>query len=186
MNDAPENHNADETAVDMPDPATVKHSAAETASAPSESDLLKERLLRLQADFDNYRKRSARERAEWQAFANEQLIREILPVVDHYELGLANAVKNKTPAAVMDGFKLVYEQLNSFLKKQGVTPLSAAPGTPFDPHLHEAISHLPSDEHPADVVITETRRGYKLGDKMIRPLQVVVSSGPTAGGNGGN
>jgi len=70
------------------------------------------------------------------------------------------------------------------LKKQGVTPLTVAPGAPFDPHQHEAISHLPSEEHAADVVIAETRRGYKLGDKLLRPLQVVVSSGSPAGTDG--
>jgi molecular chaperone GrpE len=183
MNDNAENHDADETVVDMPDPSV---SGPAAAPAPNEMDLIKDRLLRLQADFDNFRKRAARERAEWQAFANEQLIKEILPVVDHFELGLANAEKNKTPAAVLDGFKLVYEQLIGFLKKQGVSPLSAPPGTPFDPHQHEAISHLPSEEHPADIVIAETRRGYKQGDKMIRPLQVVVSSGPASGESGGN
>jgi len=182
MNDAPENQSADDTVYDMPDPEVE----AKPVAAPSEQDVLKDRLLRLQADFDNFRKRSARERSEWQAFANEQLIKELLPVVDHYELGLANAQKNKTPAVVLDGFKLVHEQLIGFLKKQGVTQLAATPGQTFDPHQHEAISHLPSEEFPADAIIAETRRGYKLGDKMIRPLQVVVSSGPASGENGGN
>jgi molecular chaperone GrpE len=187
MNEESEIHDADETVVDMPDPAAAEPETSAKPSAPSETDVLKDRLLRLQADFDNFRKRSARERSEWQAFANEQLIKDILPVVDHFELGLANAGKNNTPAAVLDGLKLVYEQLMGFLKKQGVAVLSATPGTKFDPHLHEAISHLPSEDQPADVIIAETRRGYKLGDKMIRPLQVVVSSGPVAnektGGN---
>jgi molecular chaperone GrpE len=147
-------------------------------------DILKDRLLRLQADFDNFRKRTARERQEWQAFATEQLIKDFLAVVDHFELGLVTAEKNQTPPAVLDGFKLVYEQMLGLLKKQGVTVLTAAPGSAFDPHQHEAISHMPSEEHPADVVIAETRRGYKLGDKLIRPLQVVVSSGSaTEGGN---
>jgi len=177
-------HTANETVVDMPNPAVVEEAAT---GAPSEADVLKDRMLRLQADFDNYRKRSARERSEWQAFATEQLIKDILPVVDHYELGLATAEKNQTSAAVLDGLKLVYEQLLGVLKKHGVAPLSAAPGTPFDPHIHEAISHLPSAEHPSDVIIAETRRGYKLGDKMIRPLQVVVSSGSAdADAEGGN
>ena len=143
--------------------------------------MLKDRLLRLQADFDNYRKRSVRERAEWQAYATEELIKDILPVVDHYELGLATAEKNQTPPAVLDGFKLVYDQLIGVLKKRGVTPLTAAPGTPFDPHVHEAISPIPSEEHASDIIIAETRRGYMLGDKMIRPLQVVVSSGSAGG-----
>lgn len=188
-NDIPANADAGETVADgtipvEPAEATAPEAIpAEAPAAPGESALLKDRLLRLQADFDNFRKRSARERQEWQAFAAESMIKELLAVVDHYELGLATAAKHSTPAAVLDGFKLVYDQLLGVLKKQGVTVLTVAPGTAFDPHQHEAISHLPSTEYPADVVIAETRRGYKLGDKLIRPLQVVVSSGPATDGN---
>lgn len=183
QNDMPPASDADETVVDMPDPSAEPAAPeSEPASvAPSDADIMKDRLLRLQADFDNFRKRTARERQEWQAFATEQLIKDFLAVVDHFELGLATAEKNQTPPAVMNGFKLVYEQMLSLLKKQGVTVLSAAAGVPFDPHHHEAISHVPSEEHPADMVIAETRRGYKLGEKLIRPLQVVVSSGPAKG-----
>ena len=152
---------------------------AEPSPAPApEADQTRDRLLRLQADFDNFRKRSARERAEWQVFAVEQIIRDLLPVVDHYELGLATAVKNQTAPAVLDGLKLVYDQLLGVLKKNGVAQVQAHPGELFDPHKQEAISHIPSEEHAADVIIAETRRGYMLGEKMIRPLQVVVSSGP--------
>lgn len=158
--------------------------APPAAPPPSESDQLKDRLLRLQADFDNFRKRSARERAEWQVFALEQFVADLLPVVDHYELGLDTATKNKTAQPVLDGLKLVYDQLLGVLKKNGVTQVRATPGEAFDPHKQEAISHIPSEEHGPDVIIAETRRGYFLGEKMIRPLQVVVSSGPGAQGEG--
>jgi molecular chaperone GrpE len=181
--DIPPASDADETVVDMPDPS-AEPAAPESepvADAPSEADIVKDRLLRLQADFDNFRKRTARERQEWQAFATEQLIKDFLAVVDHFELGLANAEQHQTPPAVREGFKLVYEQMLGLLKKQGVTVLTAAPGAPFDPHQHEAISHLPSEHYPADTVIAETRRGYKIGEKLIRPLQVVVSSGSATG-----
>jgi molecular chaperone GrpE len=174
--DPVENNEADETIADLPEAELA--GAAPPPPAESETAQLKDRLLRLQADFDNYRKRSARERADWQSFATEQLLLDLLPVVDHYELGLANAEKNDTPPAVLNGFKLVYDQFLGVLRKQGVTPVAAAPGAAFDPHRHEAISHVPSEEHPADVIIAETRRGYTLGEKLIRPLQVVVSSGP--------
>lgn len=150
------------------------------AAAPAESEQLKDRLLRLQADFDNYRKRAARERADWQVFALGQIIQDLLPVVDHYEMGLANAEKNQVPPAVLDGLKLVYDQMLNVLKKNGVTQVRAVVGEVFDPHKQEAISHVPSEEHDADVIIAETRRGYMIGEKMVRPLQVVVSSGPGA------
>lgn len=171
--EAPETRSAEAA----PAPATEQNPPSPESAKPSEADILKDRLLRLQADFDNFRKRAARERAEWQVFALEQFIQELLPVVDHYELGLATAEKQQIEGSVMGGFKLVYDQMMSVLKKQGLTQVSAKPGTAFDPHQQEAISHIASEEHPADVVIAETRRGYKLGEKMIRPLQVVVSSG---------
>lgn len=160
--------------------ASVSDEAAVESEEKNDESVLKDRMLRLQADFDNFRKRTARERSEWQAYATEQLIQDLLPVVDHYEMGLSTAEKQGVDKAVIDGLKLVYDQLIGVFKKQGVVPLSAEPGAPFNPHEHEAISHIPSEEHPADVIIAETRRGYKQGDKLIRPLQVVVSSGPGA------
>lgn len=167
--------NPDVVSGEIAEPLPAEEAAPVTP--PDEAAILKDRLLRLQADFDNFRKRSARERAEWQIFALEQFVQDLLPVVDHYELGLETAKKQQTSAPVLEGLKLVYDQLLGVLKKNGVTQVRAEPGTPFDPHKQEAISHLPSEEHPADVVIAETRRGYVIGEKLIRPLQVVVSSG---------
>lgn len=166
-------------APDTSEPSAPQDVAPQEPAKPSEAEVLKDRLLRLQADFDNFRKRTVREKAEWQSFATEQFIRDLLPVVDHFELGLATAAK-QADSAVLNGLKLVYDQLLGVLKKQGVTPVSVAPGATFNPHEHEAITQLPSEEHEADMVIAETRKGYKLGDKLIRPLQVVVSSGPGA------
>lgn len=147
------------------------------AGAQPEPDPLELRLLRLQADFDNYRKRMVRERQEWAQRAAEDLVSDLLPVLDHYEMGLDTASKHQTDDAVQNGFQLVYDQLMSTLKKSGLEPIDAE-GNPFDPHLHEAITHLPSADHDADLVMNQTRRGYRLGSKLLRPAQVVVSSGP--------
>ncbi len=173
INEAPETGGQTEA----PSEAVANAEEVTPSVTPDEAAILKDRLLRLQADFDNFRKRSARERADWQVFALEQFVQDLLPVVDHYELGLETAKKEQTSAPVLEGLKLVYDQLLGVLKKNGVTQVKAEPGTPFDPHKQEAISHIPSEEHPADVIIAETRRGYLIGEKMIRPLQVVVSSG---------
>ena len=155
--------------------------AAEAAPAaepqPSPEEVLKDRLLRLQADFDNYRKRMDREKKDWIAFASEKLVLELLPVLDHFELGLADSAKNGAPAAFVEGFQLICSQLRAALEKAGVQAIEAE-GAAFDPHVHEAITHLPSDDVPADHVVAQTRRGYKLGDKLLRAAQVVVSSGP--------
>ena len=168
-----------------PEPAEPAEPAAPVAEAapepakPPELDQLKDRMLRLQADFDNFRKRTQRDRIELSARANEDLISELLPVIDHFEIGLATSLEHKTEQAVHDGFKMVYEQVLGALKKFGLTPIDAQTAG-FDPHLHEAVSHIPSEEYAADEIIAQTRRGYKLGDRLLRPVQVVVSSGPGA------
>ena len=168
-----------------PEPAEPAEPAAPVAEAapepakPPELDQLKDRMLRLQADFDNFRKRTQRDRIELSARANEDLISELLPVIDHFEIGLATSLEHKTEQAVHDGFKMVYEQVLGALKKFGLTPIDAQ-ASGFDPHLHEAVSHIPSEEYAADEIIAQTRRGYKLGDRLLRPVQVVVSSGPGA------
>ena len=158
-------------------PAAPAEAAAAAEPQPSPEEVLQDRLLRLQADFENYRKRMDREKKDWIAFANEKLVLELLPVLDHFELGLADGAKNGAPAAFVEGFQLICNQLRAALEKAGVQAIDAE-GAAFDPHVHEAITHLPSDDVPADHVVVQTRRGYKLGDKLLRAAQVVVSSGP--------
>lgn len=139
-----------------------------------------DRLLRLQADFDNFRKRTARDRAEQHARALEDLMGEMLPVVDHFEMGLATAEKQGIDPSVRKGLELVLDQLRGVLSRFGLAPVEAA-GKPFDPHVHESVAMMPSGRHPRDTVVEETRRGYTLGGRLLRAAQVVVSSGPTAG-----
>ena len=160
-------------------PADAPPAPAGDDAARAEAAALKERLLRLQADFDNFRKRSLRERSEWAQTAGESIVRDLLPVLDHFELGLKTAEERPTDPAVRDGFKLVHEQLMGVLKKAGLAAVDAHESA-FDPHLHEAVAHVPSNEHAADEIVAQTRRGWKLGEKLLRPVQVVVSSGPGA------
>ena len=160
-------------AVDEP----VVEAPAPAPEAKPEDEALEMRLLRLQADFDNYRKRMQRERIEWRRQAHEELLKELLPVLDHYELGLNTAISHHVEQPVIDGFRMVYHQFLDALRKNQVLPIEAE-GESFDHNLHEAITFVPSDEHPAQTVIAQTRRGYVLGDKLLRPAQVVVSSGP--------
>ncbi|NCC50167.1 MAG: nucleotide exchange factor GrpE [Spartobacteria bacterium] len=144
---------------------------------PEEADTVpRSQFVRLQADFDNFKKRTRREQSEWYQRANENLVEEILPALDHFEMGLQTARAHQTESAVVDGFQLVYDQLMSVLTKFGLSPVDAA-GALFDPHQHEAVTYLPSPNVPAETVIDQTRRGYRLGEKLIRPAQVVVSSG---------
>ena len=144
-----------------------------------EEEGLRDQFVRLQADFANFRNRTQRERIELYQRANEDLLLEILPVLDHYEMGLQNAEQHDADKAVVDGFKLVFEQFQNVLNKFNLTPIEAV-GEEFDPHKHEALTHMPSDEYPAETCSNQVRRGYMFGDKLLRAAQVVVSSGPAA------
>lgn len=136
---------------------------------------LRDQLLRLKADFDNFRKRTQRERSELFLFANESIFQEMLPVIDHFEMGLKSAEDHQTECSVTEGFNLVYNQLLDLLKKFNVTPVNALDEI-FNPHQHEALTHMPS-EKPSETVIEVFRKGYMMGDKLLRAAQVVVSSG---------
>ena len=168
-----------------PEPAAPEEPAPEPAAAPEEAapapspeEALRDQLLRLQADFDNYRKRMAREKQDWIALAAERLVSDLLPVLDNFDLGLENCAKSEASAAVAAGFKLIRDQLRGVLEKAGVTAVEPAPGDEFDPAVHEAITQLPSADVPEGRVVARTRAGYRLGPKLLRAAQVVVSSGP--------
>jgi len=135
-----------------------------------------DRLLRLQADFDNYRKRMVREKADIYRRANEDIMEELLPVLDHLDLALAAVGTADQHDSIAKGFKLVGEQLFSVLKKFGLTPV-VTEGVDFDPNVHEAVLHMPSAEVPENGIVSCTRAGYMLGGQLLRAAQVVVSSG---------
>ena len=163
-------------AVETPGPALAPE---EPAVTHGEVVQLKNALIHLRADFDNFRKRTLRDREEDRLRANEGLLRDLLPVLDHFELGLRAAREQQAPRELLDGLTLVCEQWQSVFKKHGVTAIPTM-GQPFDPHRHEAVSRLPSDQYPADAIAVELRTGYMLGHKLLRPAQVVISSGSAA------
>jgi molecular chaperone GrpE len=148
-----------------------------------EDESLRDQFVRLQADFANFRNRTQRERVELYQRANEDLLLEILPVLDHYEMGMQTAEQHEVDPAVVDGFKLVFDQFQNVLNKFNLKPIEAV-GEVFDPHQHEALTHMPSDEYPAEVCSNQVRRGYMFGDKLLRAAQVVVSSGPAVADEG--
>lgn len=162
-------------------------SDAEEASSPvdaalaamqQERDALQDQLLRARAEFDNYRRRVARENEQLRTTAAQALMRDLLPIVDNMERALSH-VEDKTDGLAL-GVEMVMKQLSGVLSARGLEPIVAM-GAPFDPHVHEALTHQPSVEYPADTVMEEFQRGYRLGDFVLRPTQVVVSSGPPAG-----
>ena len=139
---------------------------------------VKNRLVRLQADFDNFRKRTVRDRDATYARANEDIMEELLPVLDHMELALDAATAENVEGGFVDGVRLVADQFVSVLGKFGLKPLDAADAE-FDPNIHEAVSHLPSPDVSANGIVAQVRRGYMLREKLLRPAQVVVSIGST-------
>lgn len=170
----------DTSNVSQDDAADKGEQGASTVAVEPEQPretILEERLLRLQADFENFRKRTLREKEDLYRRANEDIMLELLPVLDHLELAFLAAGTDGEELAVVKGFRLVGEQLQQALQKFGLQPIETE-DVDFDPNVHEAIQHLPSDKVPENAIIARTRAGYMLGNRLLRAAQVVVSSGP--------
>jgi molecular chaperone GrpE len=136
-----------------------------------------DRLLRTTADFENFKKRAERERLEHIKFANEDLVRELLPVVDNLERALASLESAKDTEAIRKGIEIVLEQFYTILKKFGLTSYTSV-GEKFDPTRHEAVEQVESTEHEANTVIDEFQKGYFLNGRLLRPALVTVTKHP--------
>jgi molecular chaperone GrpE len=147
------------------------------AGLQADLDRFRDLALRSQADFENYKKRAAREKEDAINYANSSLLERLITIVDNFELGLEAARGESERSPIYSGMTLVLKQLNDFLAENGLKSIEAE-GKQFDPNLHEAIAHEPSKEFPEGTVIRQTRRGYRLKDRLLRPSSVVVSSGP--------
>jgi len=141
------------------------------------ADLTK-RLLRAQADLENYRRRAQRELEERTVYANQRLILNLLPVLDNLDRALATP-PTQGDERLRQGVELTARSFREILGKEGVTEIEAV-GKEFDPNLHEAVMTVESDEHPEGTIVAEFLKGYKLGDRVIRPSKVQVSSGSPA------
>jgi len=156
------------------DPAAVADRGAisETDKLRAERDALLDRLARLQAEFDNARKRAAREQQEFREFAAADVIKNILPVLDSFERAL------KAPAGDSDdlrsGLELIYRQFQDALQKMGVRPIESV-GKPFDPRVHEAIEMVDTNEAEDHHVLDELQRGYNYKGRLLRPAMVRVA-----------
>jgi molecular chaperone GrpE len=146
------------------------------AGLQADLDRFRDLAMRSQADFENYKKRCAREKEDAIKYANSSLLERLLPVVDNFDLGLSAARGEGEQSPVYSGMSLVLKQMNDFLTENGLQPIEAV-GQKFDPNLHDAIAHEPSDSVPENHIIRQTRRGYRFKDRLLRPSSVVVSSG---------
>jgi molecular chaperone GrpE len=135
-----------------------------------------DRLLRVSAEFDNYKKRASREMEEFRKFSNQSLIKEMLSVVDNLELAMNSTNGHKNiDKGLLDGLEMTHKEILKVFEKFSVKPISAK-GQPFDPTFHEAVMQEATDEYPANTVINELQKGYLIHDRLLRPSMVVVAS----------
>lgn len=153
------------------DPAQAQELAAET----SEAEVVRQQMIRLQADFDNFRKRTRQEREELQRYATRKLLAELLPVVDNFDRAVAAlTAQDAELETVRTGVEMVHRQLLILLSQYDVTPMDAV-GQPFDPKVHEGVMQEPAVDGPAGVVVAELQKGYWLDDRVLRPAMVTVT-----------
>jgi len=169
------------TAATAPAVEVTPEQLADLKARAAKADEHWDRLLRTAADFENFKKRAARERHEAAQSAAAALVHKLLPVLDHLEM--AQAAAQNTPgdklAALQDGIAMIQQQLKSILAETGLEDVDAS-GQAFDPMLHEAVSQLETTDTPEGHVVQQIRKGYKMRDRLLRPATVVVAKKPAA------
>lgn len=133
-----------------------------------------DRLLRVAADFENFKKRAAKEKEDWLKFANEDLIRSILPFIDNLERAVNHAEKVVDTSVLIEGIRLTLQQIHQTLNRFGLVPFESV-GKPFDPERHEAMLMVETDQHEPNQVVEEFQRGYLLNERLLRPATVSVA-----------
>jgi molecular chaperone GrpE len=166
--DGPADASANEAADEQP-----AANADLLAELTEEKNALQDRLLRIAAEFDNYRKRVDRDRRDQADAAVASAVEDLLPIVDNLERAL-EAPAGEDADSYRQGVELIHRQMMDVLRRRGVTPIESV-GTDFDPQVHQAVAHEASPEHREGEVMEEFRRGYKLGDRLLRPAMVKVA-----------
>ncbi|MDM8526396.1 nucleotide exchange factor GrpE [Desulfococcaceae bacterium HSG8] len=160
----------EEEPADYSEALKTKIEAAEQESRESH-----DRLLRVSAEFENYKKRSAREMESFKKFANESIIKELLPVVDNLERAIDSSANLKdADNGIAEGVNMTLKEILKVFEKFGIKPIESI-GEAFDPSLHEAVMQEESDEYPGNSVLRELQRGYTIHDRLLRPAMVIVS-----------
>jgi len=153
-------------------PASDQDLQNELARYKAQSEEYLHLLQRVQADFDNFRKRTMHEREEWAKYCSMRLALNLLPVLDNFERALHAGGDDLNK--FMEGMELIYRQLKDILEKEGVQPMETI-GQDFDPNFHEAVMHEPNQDYPDNTIIEEFRKGYLLADRVLRPAMVKVA-----------
>lgn len=173
----PADGGTDEAAMPTDAPADAAAALEDDASDPSrvaaERDTYRDQLLRARAEFDNFRKRMERERRQMGARAVEDAVRDLLPIVDDLERALA-ADSGDTAGSFHQGVEMIHKQMVDLLRRRGVEPIEVV-GQDFDPNIHEAVAYEPAEGRREGEIIGELRRGYRIGDRLVRPAMVRVA-----------
>ena len=172
---AADNNNTEDVAPGDP----VKELEAKLDAKEEEAKDNYDRFLRVSAEFDNYKKRSARELEDFRKYANQSLLKEMLSVVDNLELAIHSADENQThESSLKEGLDLTRREMLRVFEKFQVTPIESK-GEAFDPTYHEAVMQEETDEFPENTVVTEMQKGYLIHDRLLRPAMVVVAKPKT-------
>jgi len=169
-----EETDADENAAENESDEQANSQEETIAKLEQELEELKARYLRVQADFDNYRKRTKMEKEVAAKYRSQTLAELLLPVLDNFERALVVKTSNEESEAILKGVEMVYRQFKEALMQEGVEEVEAL-GEPFDPHKHQAVAQEKSEEHESGIVIEVLQKGYRLKDRIIRPAMVKVS-----------
>jgi molecular chaperone GrpE len=158
----------------------VERLTAALADKEKEISELKDKYLRVLADSENARKRIRQQSEDSIRIQRENFLRDLLPIADNLERAVEAARASGDSQSIVAGVEMVLRAMLDFLKGHGVTQINAV-GQPFDPQLHEAVDHAPTEAHPPNTVISEHHRGYQIGDRMLRPARVTVARRPEGG-----
>lgn len=150
---------------------------ADLDQAVSEAKAHQEQYLRTLADMENLRKRTQREKEELAKFANENILREVLPVIDNLERAVEHAEQAESSEGLLEGVQMTLTQFSQVLTRFGVTPVDSV-GQTFDPALHQAMGQLETDEYPANTVAQQMQKGYQLNERLLRPAMVMIAKAP--------
>jgi molecular chaperone GrpE len=172
-----------------PPPApSVEPAEVQEATAALPEDRLKqlevqaaahqEKYLRTLAEFDNYRKRAAREKEDGIRSATENVLERLLPMLDSFEMGLQSVEHGHDAKAVAQGIRMIHGQIQSVMRELGVETIDVTQGTAFDHNYHEALGTLPTEEHPEGAIVNQIRKGYRIKGRLLRPAGVTVARSP--------
>lgn len=176
---------ANEAQANAEDQDGVGNLLAQIDQLQQELQAQKDKTLRAVADLDNYRRRVAREKDDLRKRTESDVIEDLLPALDNFQIGLDHAAKASNAADVAKGFEFIVTQISQILEQRGLTKVEPKTGDAFDHHQHDAVGHEASDEIADHCIIKVMRPGYQLGDRLLRPASVTVSSGPASADDAG-